>query len=106
MGADLFAAVANTYDTQVVELLENALSSGTEEMTLAVAAGLSEAPRTFIWDQPDFVCSALHAADRIGEEALQEMAGALWGATISGIRRSVPREPAPETIEQPIDHLH
>ncbi|MGW5385146.1 helix-turn-helix domain-containing protein [Nocardia sp. NPDC003963] len=100
MGADLFAAVANEYDTQVVGLLENALSSGTEKTVRAVAAVLQEAPRTFIWDRPDFVRIALHAAGRIGEEILQDMIGALWGATISGIRRGIPGKPYPETMEQ------
>lgn len=100
MGADLFAAVANGYDSQVVELLAKALAFGTGQMTLAVAAVLHEAPRTFIWDQPDFVRIALHAADRLGEEVLRDMIGALWGATISGIRSGTPGEPFPETVEQ------
>src|SRR5690606_20642187 len=100
MGADLFAAVANEYDTQVVGLLQNALSSGTEKTVRAVAAVLQEAPRTFIWDRPDFVRIALHAAGRIGEDVLQDMAGALWGATISGVRRGIPGKPYPETMEQ------
>lgn len=100
MGANLFAAVANGYDTQVVELLANALAFGTGKMILAVAAVLHEAPRTFIWDRPDFVRTALQAADRLGEEVLRDMIGGLWGATISGIRSGTPGEPFPETIEQ------
>lgn len=100
MGANLFAAVAAGYDTQVVELLANALASGTEEMVLAVVAVLHEAPRTFIWDRPDFVRMALHVADRLGENVLRDMVGALWSATISGIRSGTPGEPFPETIEQ------
>lgn len=100
MGADLFAAVAKGYDTPVVELLAHALASGTEKVTLAVAAVLHEAPRTFIWDRPEFVRTALHAADRLGEDVLQEMAGALWGATMSGIRSGTPGEPFPETVQQ------
>ncbi|WP_156415693.1 helix-turn-helix domain-containing protein [Terrabacter sp. Soil811] len=100
MGADLFAAVANGYDTEVVELLANALAFGTAETTLAVAAVLRQAPRTFIWDRPDFVRTALHAADRLGEHVLRDMIGALWGATISGMRSGTPGEPFPETVQQ------
>ena len=33
-----------------------------------MAAVLHEAPRTFIWDQAEFVRTALHAADRLGED--------------------------------------
>lgn len=99
-GADLFAAVANGYDSQVVDFLSNVLSVGAENTTIAVAAVLREAPRTFIWDQPEFVISALHAANQLGEDALRSMASALWSATISGIRSGTPGEPYPETIEQ------
>ena len=100
LGADLFAAVAGAYDSQVVELLANALASGTEKLMLAVAAVLHEAPRTFIWDRPDFVRTALQAADQLGEDVLRDMVGALWDATTSGIRSGTPGEPFPETIEQ------
>lgn len=100
MGARLFAAVANEYDNQVVEILANALAFGTEKMTLAVAAVLREAPRTFIWDRPEFVRSALHAADQLGENVIRDLVGALWSATISGIRQGTPGEPFPETVEQ------
>ncbi|WP_165350471.1 helix-turn-helix domain-containing protein [Xylanimonas protaetiae] len=100
LGADLFAAVASGYDTQVTEILGSALASGAESMTRAVSAVLGEAPRTFIWDQPDFVRAALHAANRLGDDALRDMSGALWGATISGGRTGTPGEPFPETVEQ------
>lgn len=100
MGADLFAAVATAYDRQVVEHLAKALQSGSKEMTCAVAAVLHEAPRTFIWDETEFVREALHAADRLGEDVRKDMVGALWGATISGIRSGTPGEPFPETVEQ------
>lgn len=100
LGADLFAAVAHGYDLQVIKLLETALESGAEEPTRAVAAVLHEAPRTLIWERPDFVRTALHAADRLGAEVLREMRGALWAATTSGVRSGTPGEPFPETIEQ------
>jgi transcriptional regulator with XRE-family HTH domain len=100
MGADLFCAVAVKYDNQVLDLLRKALSGGTENSIRVVAAVLHEAPRTFIWDQPDFVRVALHAADKLGDDARQQMMGALWSATISGVRSGTPGEPFPETIEQ------
>lgn len=99
-GADLFAAVASGYDSQVVDFLSNVLSVRAENTTTAVAAVLKEAHRTFIWDQPEFVISALHAANQLGKDALRNMASALWSATISGIRSGTPGEPFPETIEQ------
>ncbi|MCB5281400.1 MULTISPECIES: helix-turn-helix domain-containing protein [unclassified Arthrobacter] len=100
MGADLFCAVAVKYDDQVLDLLRKALSGGTESSVRAVAAVLHEAPRTFIWDQPEFVRVALHIADKLGDDARHEMMGALWSATISGGRSGTPGEPFQETIEQ------
>jgi transcriptional regulator with XRE-family HTH domain len=100
MGANLFRAVAVRYDAQVLDLLRKALFGGTESSVRAVAAVLHEAPRTLIWDQPDFVRDALHIADKLGDDARQEMMGALWSATISGGRSGTPGEPFPETIEQ------
>lgn len=100
MGADLFAAVATGYDSQVVDLLTRALESGSEVTTRATAAVLHEAPRTFIWEQAEFVRTALHAADRLGEDVRRDMVGALWVATISGVRSGTPGEPFPETVEQ------
>jgi transcriptional regulator with XRE-family HTH domain len=100
MGAGLFAAVATGYDSQIVDLLTKALESGSEEMTRAAAAVLHEAPRTFIWNQAEFVRTALHAADRLGEDVRREMVGALWAATISGVRSGTPGEPFPESVEQ------
>lgn len=100
MGADLFRAVAVKYDDPVLDILRRALSAGTESSVRAVAAVLHEAPRTFTWDQPDFVRVALHIADKLGEDARKEMMGALWSATISGGRSGTPGEPFPETIEQ------
>jgi len=100
MGADLFSAVAVKNDSQVLDLLARILATASEKMTLAVVAVLHEAPRTFIWDEPDFVRTALHAAARLGEDIQQKMIGALWSATISGMRSGTPGEAFPETIEQ------
>lgn len=99
-GADLFAAVATAYDSQVVDFLTNALAVGAKNIVLAVFAVLKEAHRTFIWDQPDFAITVLHVANQFGEDVLQGVVGALWSATISGIRSGTPGEPFPETIEQ------
>lgn len=99
-GADLFAAAAISYDSQVTEILASALASGAELKTRAVIAILRKAPRTLIWEQPDFVSRVLHAADRLGEDARRAMAGALRGATTSGTRIGTPGQPFPETIEQ------
>lgn len=100
MGAEVFSAVAAGYDKDVVTVLTNALAADDADRVSAVAVVLNEAPRTFIWDGPDFVQGALHSAARFGDKAIREMEGALWGATISGVRSGTPGQPFAEDIEQ------
>lgn len=42
----------------------------------------------------------MRAAATLGEDVRQKMIGALWAATISGMRSGTPGQPFPETIEQ------
>ena len=100
MGAELFSAVAGSYDKDVVTVLAIALAGDDADRVRAVAAVLNKAPRTFIWDEPSFVKVALHSAARFGEEAVGEFEAALWGATVSGVRTGTPGEPFAEDIEQ------
>ena len=100
MGADLFAAVAHTFDQVVLDLLADALATGEEAMVLAVIAVLHEAPRTLIWDAPDFVLSAMRTTAHLGADMQRKLTGALWSATVTGMRSGVLGEPYPETIEQ------
>jgi hypothetical protein len=100
MGAEVFQEVAESYDKEVLSVLEQALSSTNEKDVLAVAAILRKAQRTFIWDNPGFVSTALNAAVRFGDDCRQEMVGALWAATISGTRMGTPGQPFQEDVEQ------
>ncbi|MEH0108211.1 helix-turn-helix domain-containing protein [Tersicoccus sp. MR15.9] len=100
LGADLFSAAAGDYDDRVLGLLARAISGGVESWVGAVAAVLHEAPRTLIWDQTEFVRSALHSAEKVGKDACQQVVEALRSATISGTRTGSLGEPFPETIEQ------
>jgi hypothetical protein len=100
LGAEVFQEVAGKYDVSVLAVLAEALASTNDADVRAVAAISRKAHRTLIWEAPDFVATALHAADRFSEDCRQEMAGALWGATISGGRMGTPGQPFPEDVEQ------
>jgi transcriptional regulator with XRE-family HTH domain len=100
MGAEVFQEVAVTYDAEVLQVLGVGLASTHESDVLAVAAVLRKAQRTLIWDAPEFVATALHAARRFGEDCAQTMAGALWSATITGSRVGTPGQPFQEDLEQ------
>lgn len=100
MGGEVFAEVAVSYDKNVVAVLRNALANEREDITRAVAAVIRKAPRTFIWDEVDFVRTALHCAARFGDRSRREMTGALYAATAFGIRSGTPGQPYPEDVEQ------
>jgi hypothetical protein len=55
MGAEIFEEVARPFDETVLAVLSNALSSPNAGDLQAVAAILRKAPRTLIWDFPQFV---------------------------------------------------
>lgn len=99
-GADIFCLAARGFDDQVIGVLEEAVLSGTENQLKAVGAILHEAPRTFVWDQTDFVQRALRAAAKRGEKSLQVIRGALFASATSGGRHGRPGQPFPEDLEQ------
>jgi transcriptional regulator with XRE-family HTH domain len=99
-GADLFKEVARQYDSTVLSLLEDVISTGEMAQIASAASILRKAARTFIWDQHQFVERALLATQKAGDNAQQALKNALWGATISGVRSGTPGEPYPEDIEQ------
>ncbi|MDP9164761.1 MAG: hypothetical protein M3O32_01610 [Actinomycetota bacterium] len=100
MGAEVFREVAGRYDQTVLAVLAQALESTNEADVRAVSAVLRKAHRTLIWDAPEFVAAALHAAARFGDDCREHMAGALWAATITGTRMGRPGHPFPEDVEQ------
>jgi hypothetical protein len=100
MGAEIFAQVAGPFDQVVLAVLNQALNSSSQADIQAVAAIAQKAPRTITWDSPEFVQTALRAATRFGEATRNLMSGALWTATITGIRHGAPGKPFAEDIEQ------
>ncbi|PVG81202.1 hypothetical protein DDE18_18795 [Nocardioides gansuensis] len=99
-GADLFKEVARQYDSSVLSLLEDAIGTGDMEQIDSAAAILRRAPRTFVWQQQEFVERVFAATEKVGDEAQQALKNALWGATISGTRSGTPGQPYPEDVEQ------
>ncbi len=100
MGATIFRAAAGGFDDDVIVVLDEALLSGSEHQLKAVGSILHEAPRTFVWDQADFVKRALRTAAKCGEACVSMISGDLFAATTSGVRSGTPGQPFPEDIEQ------
>jgi transcriptional regulator with XRE-family HTH domain len=99
-GATIFEEVARPFDETVVAILADALCSADVVDICTIAAILRKAPRTFIWDYPQFVQEALQCAADLGEDCRERMENALWTATISGVRTGTPGRPFREDIEQ------
>ena len=100
MGGDVFRECAGRYDDIVLSVLAEALASTNEADVRAVAAVLRKAQRTLIWDAPEFVANALHAANRFGDDCRDQMMGALWASTTADVRTGAPGHPFPEDVEQ------
>jgi transcriptional regulator with XRE-family HTH domain len=99
-GAEIFCVAARGFDDQVIGVLDEAVLSGTVNQLKAVGYILHKAPRTFVWDQVDFVMRALRTAARYGEESVHMISGGLFASATSGIRSSTTGQPFPEDIEQ------
>jgi hypothetical protein len=99
-GAKIFCLAARGFDDRVIGVLDEAILSGSENQLIAVASILREVPRTFVWDQADFVKRALRAAARYGEESIQQISGALFSSATRGTRSGRPGQPFPEDREQ------
>jgi hypothetical protein len=61
---------------------------------------LAEAPRTLVWDRSDVVVRLLQSADTVDPELIQDLAGGLQTAVMSGARMGTPGQPFPEDVEQ------
>jgi hypothetical protein len=100
LGAEIFRAVAQQFDDEVIQVLDECLGVGTGEQVGAVAAILHEAPRTLIWTEVEFVSRALNAASRLGDEFVKSIGGSLHAAVSTGTRTGIPGQPFAEDVEQ------
>jgi transcriptional regulator with XRE-family HTH domain len=99
-GAKIFRIAARGFDNEVIGVLDEAVFSGSEKQLKAVGSILHEAPRTFVWDQTDFVKRILRIAARYGEESVHMISGGLFSAATRGMRNARPDQPFPEDMEQ------
>jgi transcriptional regulator with XRE-family HTH domain len=100
VGSELFALVAVNFDQEALSVLQAALESGDAKQVKAAGSILSQAPRTLVWDNVDFVTKALNTALQLGDDCLQQVAGGLQAAAISGFRRGIAHQPFGEDLEQ------
>jgi hypothetical protein len=100
MGAEIFMALAGAFDQVVIDVLYEAIRSGSKDQMRAVAAILREAPRSFVWEHVDFVKQILRAAANYDEKILQHVSSNLYASVISGVRSGTPGQPFNEDLEQ------
>lgn len=100
VGSELFGLVAGNFDQETLSVLQEALESGDARQVKAAGSIFSQAPRTLLWDHVDFVTKTLNTALQHGDDCVQQVAGGLQAAAISGFRRGIARQPFGEDIEQ------
>ncbi len=99
-GAEIFCVAARGFDEQVIGVLDDAVLSGSVNQLKAVGYILHKVPRTFVWDQADFVKRALRTAAGYGEEGIRMISGGLFASAISGGGSGRIGQPFPEDIER------
>jgi hypothetical protein len=97
---ELFALVTTEFDQETIAVLREALQSDDSRLVIAAGVVLGKAPRTFVWDQVGFVCDALHAAQRHGDDYVQEVGGGLHRAAVAGLRWGTPGQPFSGDVKQ------
>lgn len=99
-GPEIFRAVAQDFDAQAIQVLDEALQADTSQHIRTVGSIMHEAPRNLVWDNVPFVTRILHAAGRHGPDHVRAIGSALHAAVITGSRWGTPGEPFQEDIEQ------
>jgi Helix-turn-helix len=99
-GGELFALMAKDFGEEALGVLREALSSGDIRQAKTVGSILRNVPGQIIWDQVDFVTLALRTADKYGEETVQQVAGGLHAAALSGMAFGTPLKPFSKDIDQ------
>ncbi|MEU1749031.1 hypothetical protein [Micromonospora arida] len=96
----LFAAVAVTFDDDVLETLDRALETNSMQHIRALGVVLEHAQRTFVWVHSDFVVRVLRAAEEHGERCRREVRRGLHRSVRSGGWGGAVGEPFPQDVEQ------
>lgn len=96
----LFAAVAVTFDDDVREMLDRALSTNAAQHIRAVGVVLARVHRTFVWEHPDFVVRVLRAVEEHGDQCRRDVWRGLHRSVRSGGWGGAVGEPFPQDVEQ------
>ena len=98
-GPRVFAAVADEFDDEVLEVLEMGLKASAA-VAIKVANLLSAVPREFAWSRVRWIVRVLEDAARRDTEVYRAVGSALHSALMSGGRTGTPGEPFAEDVEQ------
>ena len=97
--ARALAALCGTFDSAFLNMLLSWMKEGTSEHVDIAAAVLQGAQNTLIYEHPQFIRDILDAAERKGQDQVDEISAALYSATVSGGRTTTPGEPFQEDVQ-------
>jgi hypothetical protein len=99
-GRDLAMDIGSTvsglcgkYGPDILNLLLDVLSGGTQSHVDVVASIFRSAHQTFVIEETPFIRRALNLAEFVSEEAAKNLSSALWSATATGGRSGAAGEP-------------
>lgn len=95
----LWVAASSHYETTLSCLAEWLPSPDAGEV-MTVSLLVSGAPRSFVWDQVDFVVDLLGRAEAYGPDCLDQVRADLFSCARSGIRERVPGTPSSDEVRQ------
>lgn len=98
--SNLFKLISAGFDRVTLKVLEEWVISS-DQLELETAASLlSEAERTFIWDNQQYVINILERAQKFGSTCYKKVFSSLYASVIQGGRSRTPGQPFPENVEQ------
>jgi hypothetical protein len=93
------SGLCGKYGADVLDLLLEVLSGGTQSHVDVVASVLRSTHQTFMLEETPFIRRALNQAEVIGEDAVKTISSALWSATCTGGRGGIVGEPFKEDLD-------
>ncbi|WP_075258774.1 helix-turn-helix domain-containing protein [Herbaspirillum camelliae] len=93
------AGMWGSYDAELLKALIAWMEQGALDRAIIVAMIVREAQNSFVYAFPELIRTLFNVAERIDDEAVEEIRAAVVAATGGGVRHGTPGEPFPEDVK-------
>ncbi len=98
--SEIFNSLARPFDEDVLRVFNAVFERAQPELIATVGDFLREAPRDFVFENPDFVGRALRIGSQSGDEIFSRVNSGLYSSATSGVRSTIAGQPFPEDLRQ------